>query len=89
VFEVIETWQVVQRKWLYLLSIFSSEDIKSALPEENKSFNKIDTAYRKIMADVQKNPNILACCVKNESEKRLEELTEFSHKLDKCEKSLT
>lgn len=48
-FDVIQAWMDVQRKWLYLLSIFSSEDIRLALPEENKKFNKIDGSYRKIM----------------------------------------
>jgi dynein heavy chain len=31
--DTIDTWIVVQRKWQYLESIFSSEDIKQQLPE--------------------------------------------------------
>jgi len=40
---------VVQRKWQYLESIFSSEDIKQQLPEQAKKFSKTDAAYQKIM----------------------------------------
>jgi dynein heavy chain len=40
VYDVIESWMVVQRKWQYLESIFSSEDIRIALPEEAKKIQQ-------------------------------------------------
>ena len=80
---------VVQRKWQYLESIFSSEDIRIALPEEAKKFNKTDINYRKIMEIVAKNPNVLACCVRGDSQYRIEELKMISAELDKCTNSLT
>ena len=89
VYDVIESWMVVQRKWQYLESIFSSEDIRIALPEEAKKFNKTDINYRKIMEIVAKNPNVLACCVRGESSNRIEELKMISAELDKCTNSLT
>jgi dynein heavy chain len=88
VFDVIQAWLDVQRKWIYLLSIFSSEDIRLALPEENKKFNKTDTNYKKIMESVYKSPNVLQCCVRGESSNRLDELQNISRELDKCQKSL-
>jgi dynein heavy chain len=89
VFDVIELWMVVQRKWIYLESIFSSEDIRIALPEEAKKFNKTDINYRKIMDGVSKNPNVLNCCVRGDSSNRIEELKMISAELDKCTQSLT
>ena len=84
VFDVIESWMAVQRKWIYLESIFSSEDIRIALPEEAKKFNKTDINYRKIMDNVAKNPNVLSCCVRGDSSNRIEELKMISAELDKC-----
>jgi len=36
--DVIECWMSVQRKWMYLESIFASDDIRMQLPEEAKKF---------------------------------------------------
>jgi dynein heavy chain len=52
--DVIDLWMIVQRKWMYLESIFASDDIKQQLPEEAKKFAKTDTNYKKIMESTQK-----------------------------------
>jgi dynein heavy chain len=57
--DVIATWMTVQKKWMYLESIFASDDIKMQLPEEAKKFGKTDTAYKKIMETAFKSPNVL------------------------------
>jgi dynein heavy chain len=57
--EVIDLWMIVQRKWMYLESIFASDDIRMQLPEEAKKFLKTDTNYKKIMEATQKSPNVL------------------------------
>ena len=46
--EVIDIWIVVQRKWMYLESIFVGGDIRSQLPEEAKKFDNIDKSFRKV-----------------------------------------
>ena len=74
VFEVIELWMRVQYQWIYLESIFSSEDIRIALNEEAKKFDKTDANYKKIMDNVHKNPNTLQCCVRGDASNRLDEL---------------
>jgi len=89
VFEVIELWMRVQYQWIYLESIFSSEDIRIALNEEAKKFDKTDANYKKIMDNVHKNPNTLQCCVRGDSANRLDELQNILNELDKCTKSLT
>lgn len=46
--EIIDEWQVVQRKWLYLEGIFIGGDIRAQLPDEAKKFDDIDKAYRRV-----------------------------------------
>lgn len=50
--DVIDIWLQVQRKWIYLESIFSSEDIKLQLAEEAKKFQKINKTYTELMEKV-------------------------------------
>ncbi|KAG9487629.1 hypothetical protein GDO78_007442 [Eleutherodactylus coqui] len=46
--EVIAVWMVVQRKWMYLESIFIGGDIRSQLPEEAKKFDNIDKVFKRV-----------------------------------------
>ncbi|XP_065915661.1 dynein axonemal heavy chain 10-like [Dysidea avara] len=57
--EVVDVWMVVQRKWMYLESIFIGGDIRAQLPEEAKKFDNIDKTFKKIMSDTAKNPRVL------------------------------
>ena len=76
---------IVQRKWMYLESIFVGGDIRSQLPEEAKKFDMIDKTYKKILVETNKRPNIReACHVPN----RLSDLENLSIGLEKCQKSL-
>jgi dynein heavy chain len=89
--DVIDIWLIVQRKWMYLESIFNgSEDIRQQLNEEAKKFDRINNNYRKkIMENVSKKSNVYSCCVTAEGGNRLSELRNISTELDKCQKSLT
>jgi dynein heavy chain, axonemal len=89
--DVIDIWLIVQRKWMYLESIFNgSEDIRQQLNEEAKKFDKINNNYRKkIMDSVAKQNNVYASCVTADGGSRLNELRNISTELDKCQKSLT
>lgn len=42
---------VVQRKWMYLESIFIGGDIRAQLPEEAKKFDGIDKIFKKVTVD--------------------------------------
>ncbi len=87
VFECIEVWQVVQRKWMYLEGIFiGSDDIKMQLPEASKNFDKVDAQFKKILIMTNKIPNVVAACT---VENRLDDLKLLSSSLDKCQKSLS
>ncbi|XP_052023863.1 dynein axonemal heavy chain 10 [Apodemus sylvaticus] len=83
--EVIEIWMLVQRKWMYLESIFIGGDIRSQLPEEAKKFDNIDRIFKRIMGETLKDPVIKRCC---EAPNRLHDLQTISEGLEKCQKSL-
>ena len=46
---------VVQRKWMYLESIFVGGDIRSQLPEEAKKFDDIDKIFKKVKQSIFKS----------------------------------
>ncbi|XP_025020180.1 dynein heavy chain 10, axonemal, partial [Python bivittatus] len=83
--EVIEVWMTVQRKWMYLESIFIGGDIRSQLPDEAKKFDNIDRIFKRIMGETVKDPVIRRCC---EAHNRLSDLQNISDGLEKCQKSL-
>ncbi|XP_073442216.1 dynein axonemal heavy chain 10 [Dendrobates tinctorius] len=83
--EVIAVWMVVQRKWMYLESIFIGGDIRSQLPDEAKKFDNIDKIFKRIMSDTVKDPVIKRCC---QAANRLFDLQNLSEGLEKCQKSL-
>jgi dynein heavy chain, axonemal len=90
--DCIDLWLVVQRKWQYLESIFvGSEDIRLMLKDEVKKFDRIDKAFKKLMENTYKNPNVLNACFQSEytSEERKEELKDISKNLDLCQKRLS
>ena len=63
ILEIIEVWIEVQKKWMYLESIFvGSEDIRQKLPDEAKEFDKNDKKFRLMMGSVNKKPSIKAQC---------------------------
>lgn len=47
-----QVWMVVQRKWMYLESIFIGGDIRAQLPEEAKKFDNIDKTFKKVIMHI-------------------------------------
>eukprot|EP00892_Ulva_mutabilis_P000668 jgi/Ulvmu1/10601/UM065_0057.1 len=85
--ECIEVWMQVQRKWMYLESIFvGSDDIRLQLPQEAKRFDKVDQTFMKMMVDTSKNNNILECC---SVQGRLGTLQDLLESLEQCQNSLS
>ena len=91
IFDCIDLWLVVQRKWQYLESIFvGSEDIRLMLKDEVKRFDRIDKDFRKLMENTYKNPNVLSACYPIGSpDERKAELQSISKNLDSCQKRLS
>ncbi|NXM38868.1 DYH10 protein, partial [Gymnorhina tibicen] len=85
--EVTEIWVTVQRKWMYLESIFVSGDIRAQLPEEVKIFDRVDKMFKeaKIMDETVKDSTIKNCC---EAPNRLSDFRHINDVLEKCQKSL-
>ncbi|XP_039416979.1 dynein heavy chain 10, axonemal isoform X2 [Corvus cornix cornix] len=83
--EVTEIWVTVQRKWMYLESIFVGGDIRSQLPEEVKIFDRVDKMFKEIMDETVKDPTIKNCC---EAPNRLSDFRHINSVLEKCQKSL-
>lgn len=85
--ECLDIWFVVQRKWMYLESIFvGAEDIRQQLPEEAKKFDAVDKTWKTIMGATYKNANAVEACT---AENRVETLQSLSERLDRCQKSLS
>ncbi|XP_042636525.1 dynein axonemal heavy chain 10 [Orycteropus afer afer] len=56
--EVIEIWMLVQRKWMYLESIFIGGDIRSQLPDEAKKFDNIDRVFKRGFTQCMVNTSV-------------------------------
>lgn len=85
--EVTEVWMAVQRKWMYLESIFiGAGDIRMQLPEEAARFDKIDKVFKKLMAETAKHNLVVEAC---SVDGRLLLLQGLSDDLEACQKSLS
>ncbi|XP_035733901.1 dynein heavy chain 1, axonemal-like [Vespa mandarinia] len=63
--EVISLWIEVQKHWMYLEPIFTSEDISRQLPVETRKFNTMDRTWRRIMKAAYDCPYIMKICPDN------------------------
>lgn len=58
--QVLSAWFELQRKWVYLESIFiGSEDIRKQLPEHSKRFDAVDQKFKELLKDLEAEPNII------------------------------
>lgn len=84
--QVIGSWMEVQRKWMYLESIFiGSEDIRNQLPTEAKRFEDVDKTFRVLLADMVSNLNVIHATSKAGLYDKLDMLLK---QLVLCEKAL-
>lgn len=54
-----DMWVKVQSIWIYLEPIFSSPDILKRLPYEGGKFREVDMAWRDLMNEINKIPQVI------------------------------
>jgi dynein heavy chain, axonemal len=84
--ESIDEWIGLQRNWLYLQPIFSSDDIQKQLPTESKRFRTVDKNWRRSMTNANKSKDPVTVCG---SEKQLKTFQEGNKLLDLVQKGLS
>lgn len=83
---IITTWTEVQRKWMYLESIFlGSEDIRKQLPLDSERFINTNQSFLSVLAELMIEPNVLVVTKKPHLHKNMEEILS---ELVLCEKAL-
>ncbi|GMI21327.1 hypothetical protein TeGR_g3290 [Tetraparma gracilis] len=84
--EIVDMILTVQRKWMYLESIFmAAGDISKQLPEEYSLFVAVNDGFKRVTARVFDEPNAQKAC---RVPGMLDEVTEFDNKLERIQKSL-
>lgn len=82
---ILDTWIEVQRRWVYLESIFfGSEDIKTQLSAEFTRFKSINNEFVTLMKKAASKPNIIEVMSIPNLSKTLERLAEMLSKIQKA-----
>ncbi|XP_076627799.1 dynein axonemal heavy chain 1 [Colletes latitarsis] len=71
--DVLLLWLEVQRDWMYLEPIFTSEDISTQLPAEARKYNAMERNWRRIMKTAHDNPYIIKICPDKNLQESLQE----------------
>ncbi|NXU08026.1 DYH3 protein, partial [Pardalotus punctatus] len=83
--DIIDSSLKCQATWLYLEPIFSSEDIIAQMPEEGRKFKIVDSYWKNIMTEVEKDTKVLTA---TEQPKMLDRLQEANMLLEDVQKGL-
>ncbi|ERL92012.1 hypothetical protein D910_09334 [Dendroctonus ponderosae] len=84
--DVIEEWMDVQKQWMYLEPIFTSDDITKQLPVESKKYKSMERTWKRIMRNALDVPNVIQYCG---DRRLLESLKDANHILQVVQKGLS
>jgi dynein heavy chain len=84
--DILDAWLLVQKQWLYLEPIFSSEDIHHQMPTEGKRFTTMDRNWRRIMQKAAASPKVMEFA---SNKKLLVSFQECNKLLELVQKGLT
>ena len=84
--ECLEEWQMCQRNWMYLETIFGSPDIIRQLPGPAKTFQAIDKSWKFIMKQTNDDPNALKAGTTDRNRRDL--FKQHNANLDQIQKDL-
>ena len=82
---LVDEWLAVQRTWMYLEPIFSSDDIMRQMPTEGRRFKSVDAVWRTALAEAFEDPSVMTVA---ENDKLLGKFQEATKKLDIIQKGL-
>jgi dynein heavy chain, axonemal len=83
--ELTEEWLKVQRTWMYLEPIFSSDDIMRQMPKEARRFKSVDSTWRKIMEATKSEPMVMSVIGDDKRKKKFKDCNDL---LDLIQKGL-
>lgn len=83
--DVIEEWITLQKNWMYLEFIFSSDDIKEQLPEESEQFSAVDRLFRSLTSKAYTVQNVFQICTEDEL---LDDVRKSNEAIDHIQKKL-
>lgn len=88
--DMVDQWIACQKNWMYLENIFKAADIRKAMPDETKRFDKVNTFFRQLMVNTNKQPNCLKTVKQSMLQKPtlLQKLTFNNDELDYVQKRL-
>ncbi|XP_056593901.1 dynein axonemal heavy chain 3 isoform X3 [Triplophysa dalaica] len=75
--EIIDAMLQCQAMWMYLESIFSSEDIIAQMPENGRKFSIVDSYWRTIITETLKDTHVLVATEQPNMLRRLQESNTF------------
>uniref|UniRef100_A0A3P8VG82 Dynein axonemal heavy chain 7 n=1 Tax=Cynoglossus semilaevis TaxID=244447 RepID=A0A3P8VG82_CYNSE len=83
--DILDAMLKCQATWLYLEPIFSSEDIIAQMPEEGRKFATVDSCFKKIISETNRDTRTL---VATDQPNMLERLQESNVLLEDIQKGL-
>lgn len=89
--DMVDQWVMCQKNWMYLENIYvRSADIKKAMVEETRRFEKVDGFFRQLMQNTNKQPNCLKIVKQSNLQKPtlLQKLIHNNEELDYVQKRL-